>query len=41
LSDNKARELFYAMDGAWRNIKSISTYLEKILLIILQAYSGN
>ena len=29
LSEKKARELFYKMDIAWRNIKGISKYLEK------------
>ncbi len=29
LSEKKARELFYQMDVAWRNIKSMSAYLEK------------
>ena len=29
LSEKKARELFYKMDIAWRNIKDISKYLEK------------
>jgi len=29
LSDIKAREIYYMMDGAGRNIKNINTYLEK------------
>ena len=29
LSEKKARELFYKMDVTWRNIKSMSAYLEK------------
>ena len=29
LSDKKAREMFYKMDIAWRNIKAINAYLEK------------
>src|SRR5690606_33314533 len=29
LSDTKAEELYYMMDGAWQNIKNIGTYIEK------------
>ena len=31
LSDKQARELYYKMDSAWRNIKSIDQYLEREL----------